>query len=217
MTTKTTTIIVVRHGETLWNVQSRYQGHGDSPLTAVGRAQAEATGKRLATLQVDVMIASDLGRTQETAAIIANSTGHRFAVDARLRERSFGVLEGLTSEEIRSAHPEAFSRLAENDPDFVIPGGESLRQHFDRNVDFIEDCIQQYAGLTVALVAHGGVLDTMFRYVTGIPLDQPRCFITSNASISIFRCGIFYDRLRWVLELWGGTSHLAGIGSRSDY
>lgn len=217
MSTETTTVIIVRHGETLWNLQRRYQGHGDSPLTATGRAQADAVGRRLKSVPVDAFIASDLGRTRETAAIITRHTGHIPALDSRLRERSFGVLEGLTTAEIRERHPTVFQRLEANDPDFVIPGGESLRQHYHRNIDFLVGSTTAYAGSTVVLVSHGGLLDSAFRHVAGIPLNRPRCFVTANASISIFRYGNFYGTRRWVLDTWGDASHLTGIGHRSDY
>jgi probable phosphoglycerate mutase len=217
VTTPTTTFIVIRHGETLWNVQGRYQGHQDSPLTDIGREQADAAGRRLRGCKVDRLIASDLGRTRETAAIIAEHTGHQLSLDARLRERNFGILEGLTTTEIQSTHAEVFNRLEENDPEFVIPGGESLHQHYLRNSAFFAEALSANAGETIAIVAHGGVLDSIFRYVSGVPLDRPRCFVTSNASFSVFRHGIFYGTLRWVLASWGSIGHLETIGSRSDY
>jgi probable phosphoglycerate mutase len=64
----------------------------------------------------------------------------------------------------------------------------------------------------VALVIHGGVLDSLFRYVARLPLNQPRCFITPNASLTIITHGIFYSTVRWVIETWGDTGHLEGIG-----
>lgn len=216
MSAETTTVIIVRHGETLWNVQGRYQGHGDSPLTTTGRAQAEAVGRRLQSVPADALIASDLGRTRETAAIISRHTGHIPAIDPRLRERSFGVLEGLTTEEIRKQHPTVFARLAVNDPEFVIPGGESLSQHYRRNIEFLKDWTAANTASTAALVAHGGTLDSVFRYAADIPLNRPRCFVTTNASISIFRYGLFFGTRRWVLDTWGDISHLNGIGHRAD-
>ena len=216
MTVTTTTIIVIRHGETLWNVEARYQGHGDSPLTDRGRRQADAVGLRLKAGAVERLIASDLGRTRETAALIARHTGHAPEFDRRLRERSFGLLEGLTTDEIRSRHPSVLERLAANDPDYVIPGGESLRQHYKRNIDALEACTAAHPGGTIALIAHGGVLDSIFRFVTGMPLDRPRCVISQNASLNVFRHGVFYDTSRWVIASWGDTAHLEGICSRSD-
>jgi len=120
--TERTTLLVIRHGETIWNRQNRFQGHGDSPLTETGRAQAQALGRRLAKTPIDSLICSDLGRAIETATIIADSTGHGLHTDQRLRERNFGVLEGLTGEEIRAGHQEVFERLYADDPDYAIQG-----------------------------------------------------------------------------------------------
>jgi probable phosphoglycerate mutase len=206
------TLLAIRHGETELNVAKRYQGHSDSPLTENGRKQVSALGRRMEKIKFDTLISSDLGRTQETAAIIAEHTGHAIKTDARLRERNYGVLEGLTLSEIKAGHSEVLERLDANDPDYVIPEGESLRQHYQRNLAVFEELQSRISAGRVALVVHGGVLDSLFRYVTRLPLHQPRCFITPNASLTIITHGIFYSTMRWVIETWGDTAHLDGIG-----
>jgi len=208
--TEQTTLLVIRHGETVWNRQNRFQGHGDSPLTEAGRRQARALGNRLKQMPIDTMISSDLGRAVETAAIIADSTGHGLHTDQRLRERNFGILEGLTGEEIRAGHPEVFERLYADDPDYAPPNGESLRQHYLRIISFLEEFIAEHTG-TAALVAHGGVLDSLFRYIARMPLDRPRCFVIPNAGLNRLVLGRFYRTRRWVIETWGDVSHLEGI------
>jgi probable phosphoglycerate mutase len=206
-----TTLLVIRHGETVWNIEQRYQGHGDSPLTETGRNQVSALGRRMRGLPFDTLISSDLGRTRETAAIIADYTGHAVALDSRLRERNYGVLEGLTVSEIKAAHPAVLDRLNTDDPDYVVPQGESHRQHYQRNIAFIEELLAQKSGAKVAVVAHGGVLESIFRYVAHMPLEQPRCFISPNASLTIITHGNFYGTSRWVIETWGDVGHLNGI------
>jgi probable phosphoglycerate mutase len=207
-----TTLLAIRHGETVWNEEKRYQGHGDSPLTETGRNQAAALGRRMKKFRFDALISSDLGRAQETASIIADYTGHSLEIDSRLRERNYGVLEGLTVHEIKAGHSKIFNQLNSDDPDYIIPGGESHRQHYQRNVAFIEECLAKRSGATLGLVAHGGVLDSIFRYIARLPLDQPRCFITINASLTIITHGSFYGTTRWVIETWGDIGHLDGIG-----
>jgi len=206
------TLLAIRHGETELNVAKRYQGHSDSPLTENGRKQVSSLGRRMEKMKFDTLISSDLGRTQETAAIIAEYTGHSIKTDSRLRERNYGVLEGLTVADIKAGHSEVLERLDANDPDYIIPGGESLRQHYQRNVAVFEELQSGISDGRVALVVHGGVLDSLFRYVARLPLDQPRCFITPNASLTIITHGIFYSTLRWVIETWGDTGHLEGTG-----
>lgn len=207
-----TTVLAIRHGETLWNAEERFQGHEDSPLTQTGRQQVEALGRRLQQVTFDRLISSDLGRTRETSKIIAGFTGHVVETDPRLRERNYGVLEGLTVPEIKAAHAEVLARFNTDDPAYVIPGGESHQMQYDRNIDWLESHLAAHPGSTCAIVVHGGVLDSLFRHVSQRPLDQPRCYVTTNASLSIFSHGIFYGTPRWVIQSWGDTGHLVHIG-----
>ena len=210
-----TTLFVIRHGETQWNLDERFQGHGDSPLTADGRAQADALGKRMQSMPIDEFIASDLGRAQETASIISNHTGHEVLSDHRLRERNFGVLEGLNIGEIKKQFPDVLHQIYTiGDPDFVIPEGESHRQHYLRNIDFFEELIRTAVGKRIALVVHGGVLDSLLRYILAADLQQPRSFMAANTSLSVIHYGVFYGTQRWMVETWGDVSHLNGVGFR---
>ncbi len=208
------TLLVIRHGETVFNAENRFQGHCDSRLTETGRKQVSSLGRRMKKLDFDTLISSDLGRAQETAAIIAGYTGHSVTTDSRLRERNYGILEGLTIPQINADNSEVLERLKANEPDYLIPEGESHRQHYDRNMASIKELQSGQFGARIALVTHGGFLDTLFRYVAGLPLNQPRCFITSNASLTIVNHGSFYGTRRWVIETWGDTAHLDGIGQR---
>jgi probable phosphoglycerate mutase len=206
------TLLAIRHGETVSNAAKRYQGHSDSPLTETGRKQVSSLASRMAKMEFDALIGSDLGRAQETASIIAGHTGHSVQTDSRLRERNYGVLEGLTVPEINAEHPGVLARLDANDPDYIIPEGESHRQHYQRNIAAIEELVSRNSGGRIAMVVHGGVLDSLFRYVARLPLSQPRCFITTNASLTVISHGVFYDTMRWVIEAWCDTAHLEGIG-----
>jgi len=211
MESQKTTLLVIRHGETEWNIEERFQGHGDSPLTNAGRAQARALAQRMKDISFDILVSSDLGRAMETATIIAEQTGHAIVRDSRLRERNFGDLEGLTYQTIKEQHAPVLAQLDANDPDYVIPNGESLRQHYQRNVAWFEERIEKKPGVTVALVVHGGVLDSLFRLIAQLPLDSPRCFVTTNASLSRVHYGMFYGTMRWVIDTWGDVGHLNGI------
>ena len=95
-------LILVRHGETEWNAQRRYQGHSDVPLSALGRRQAARAAERLAALKIDAVYTSDLGRALETAEIIAEQRGLEVCAEPRLRELNFGVFEGLTFDEAQA-------------------------------------------------------------------------------------------------------------------
>jgi len=155
-----------------------------------------------------MLISSDLGRARQTATLIAGHTGDAIALDKRLRERNYGILEGLTIPEIQRGFPTAFERLEAGDPDYIIPRGESHRQHYERNIGFFKEAIENNPGVTMALVAHGGVLNNLFRFVTGLSLDRPPCFITANTSLSIIAHGPFLYSSPWVIQTWGDVGHL---------
>jgi 2,3-bisphosphoglycerate-dependent phosphoglycerate mutase len=204
-------LIVIRHGETVWNKAMRFQGHGDSPLTARGRAQAHALGQRLQAMPIDSLICSDLGRARETAAIITEYTGHTMQLEPRLRERHYGVLEGLNAQEILDQHPGVYQALITENPDYEIPGGETHRQHYHKTTGVLESWATENPGTTTALVAHGGVLENFFRYIAHLDLHQPRCVLPANASLSVIHYGTFYGSTRWVIKTWGDSAHLETI------
>ncbi len=213
MTLPETILMLVRHGETEWNRDRRFQGHGDSRLTAKGRTETEALGKRLAATPFDMLISSDLGRARETAAIIARHTGHAIQTDPRLRERHYGILEGLNITEIRRDHLAVYEQLITEDPDFVIPRGQSHRQHYTANIDFLETWRDAHPGKSAAIVSHGGFLDNVFRFIAGLQMGAPRCVLAGNSSLSVIAHGLFYGSPRWIIRSWGDAGHLSGMAN----
>lgn len=200
-----TRLVVVRHGETRWNVAARIQGHGDSPLTAAGEAQAQAIAERLAREHFDGLISSDLGRAMQTARAIAARTGNAIVADARLRERNYGVAEGLTYAEIGERYPEVFARVRDTDPDYVVPGGESRRQLIERVRDAFESLARARAGANLAVVCHGGVLAALYRHARAIPAGARQAIPIPNASYN----ALVFDDGAWAIEAWADTAHLA--------
>jgi len=200
----TTRFIIVRHGETDWNVASRIQGHSDSPLTAAGLAQARRIARRLASERFEALVSSDLGRALATARIIAGHTGHAIVTEPGLRERNFGRGEGLTYGELDHEYPDVFSRVRETDPDFVIPGGESRRQLYERVRATFEALARAHAGRRIAVVSHGGVLASLYRVIHGIGIAAPHPIPIVNASFN----AVAFDGARWHVECWGDTAHL---------
>lgn len=201
-----TRFIVVRHGETEWNVAGRVQGHEDSPLTAAGLAQAEAIGERLARERFDLLVASDLGRALQTAERISARCGLPIQRDTRLRERHFGDGEGLGYDEIDRRWPQVFSRVRETDPDVMIPGGETRRQFHQRVHDAFGALAREHAGRRVAVVTHGGVLAALYRIVHDIPVAQPHRVAIANASYN----AVAFQADAWAIEAWDDTAHLPG-------
>jgi probable phosphoglycerate mutase len=208
-----TQLIIVRHGQTEWNIKGIRQGHLDSPLTGRGLAQAKALGQRLAREKFSVLYSSDLGRAIETAKEIVSVTGHQIVTDARLRERHLGIFQGLNANEINERYPEERRLLRTSGPGYVIPGGESMIQQVERNVAFLDSLAVRHAGETIVVVTHGGVVSGFFRHTLAIPLDAPRRFEFVNAGLNVFA----HEDGNWLLLTWGDVSHLApGATSEGD-
>ncbi len=199
-----TRIIAIRHGETAWNVDARIQGELDIELNATGRWQASRVAQALADEPISAIYSSHLLRAWETARVIGSSTGLEPQACADLRERSFGVFQGSTFVEIEAAWPEQALRWRRREPDWAPAGGESLAQLRQRIVQTTSELAQRHAGEQIVLVAHGGVMDMLYRSATGQDLETARSWNLGNAAI---------NRLLWTpqgltLIGWADTRHL---------
>lgn len=199
-----TRIIAIRHGETAWNVDARIQGFTDVPLNDTGRWQAARLAVALGHEAFDAIYASDLSRAHETAAVLAAATGRPVINDRGLRERSFGVFEGLTFAEIETRWPEQSSHWRVRDPAFGPSGGEVLQHFYERCVETASRLAQCHPGETIALVSHGGVLDCLYRAATRLDLQAPRTWKVANASIN----RLLSSAQGLTLVGWGDTLHL---------
>ena len=199
-----TRIIAIRHGETAWNVDTRIQGQLDIPLSANGRWQAERLANALRNEPITSIYASDLARAWETAQYVSNATGLKVIKEEALRERGFGDFEGKTFAEIEVQLPEQSMRWRKRDPDFSPAGGESLIDLRSRVVAGAERLAAQHPGELIALVAHGGVMDVLYRAATRLDIQAPRTWALGNTAI---------NRLLWTPEGftlvgWADTQHL---------
>jgi len=205
-----TDILLIRHGETAWNAERRLQGHLDIPLNDEGERQAALLAGALAGEPLDLLVASDLHRAHQTAQAVADRRGLTVAIDPALRERGYGGFEGLLYSEIEERFPREFAAWQARDVDAQLPPGrnvgESFRTFFDRATGAILALAAENPGKTIALVAHGGVLECAYRLARGLPLETPRDFKVYNASINRFRFDPADRTL--VLSSWGEVDHL---------
>lgn len=203
-----TTLILIRHGETAWNAERRLQGHIDIPLNSEGLRQAGALAGALADERFDAIVSSDLARAHQTAQAVASLHGMALATDPGLRERCYGGFEGLLYSEIEQRFPAEFAAWQARDIDSVMPNGvhvaESFRQFYQRCIATISDLAEAHAGQSLALVAHGGVLECAYRSATNLALSTPRDFPVKNASINRFT----YVDGKLHLTSWGEVAHL---------
>lgn len=199
-----TRIIAIRHGETAWNADTRIQGHLDIALNATGRQQVRRLARALADETINAIYASDLTRAMETALAIATLKPLALHPTQGLRERSFGEFEGKTYAEVETLWPAQAQRWRARDPAWAPAGGESLLNFRQRVTRTASELAARHLGEQIVLVAHGGVMDVLYRTATGQDWQTPRTWNLGNAAI---------NRLLWTpdgltLVGWADARHL---------
>lgn len=206
-----THVILIRHGQSQGNAEGRFGGHTDTPLSSLGRKQAEATAKTLSAEKFSAIYSSDLPRAVETASPLARLTNAPLIITEALRERSVGVMEGLTFPEAAAQHPEQYQDLLRRDFDHVLLGGESYRQMLDRAAAKLDEAIRKNKGGRIALFTHTGTICILILHIMGA-LDSPNL---KPVWIGTQNCGLarFDLRADGFVRVLGinDTRHLAGI------
>ncbi|KWI03999.1 histidine phosphatase family protein [Burkholderia ubonensis] len=214
----TTQILFIRHGETAWNRIKRIQGHIDIPLADSGLVQAQRLAVRLARetrdgARVDAIYSSDLMRAQQTAQPAADALGLPLVLRAGLRERAYGIFQGHDSTEIEARFPDAYAAWQTRDPGFEPEGGESQRAFYHRVLHALEPIVAAHSGGRIACVAHGGVLDCVYRFANGLDLAAPRNYQLLNTSINV----VDYVDGRANVVQWADVSHLDETSDDDGY
>jgi probable phosphoglycerate mutase len=206
-----TRICIIRHGETDWNVEKRIQGHTDVPLNETGRTQALAMAFNAAHQRFAAIYSSDLVRAVETAQALAQREDQEVKLLPQLRERHYGLFQGITAEQGAALHPAAYAHYAARDPDYDFETGESLRRFAERVADSIDWLVRHHSGQTIAAVSHSGVLDVVYRRATGRSLSTPRDFAIPNCALNWFH----FDGQGWHLEAWADRHYLHEVLTES--
>jgi broad specificity phosphatase PhoE len=207
----TTQVVLIRHGQSRGNAQRRFGGHTDTPLSPRGRKQARVTALALAAEKFTAIYSSDLPRAVETAQPLAKLALLKIQTTEAFRERSVGVMEGLTFEEAAGEHPDQYAALLRRDFEHVLSGGESYRQLLDRARRKLDEIIELNRGGRIAVFSHTGTICILSLHLMGA-LDalelKPVWINSSNCGVSRFelrddgfvRVGAIND-----------TSHLASL------
>jgi probable phosphoglycerate mutase len=206
-----THVLLIRHGQSLGNAEGRFGGHTDTPLSRRGRRQAEATARALSKEKFEAIYSSDLPRAIETASRLANVTRISLEPTDAFRERSVGVMEGLTFEEAAEQHPEQYQALLRRDFEHVLLGGESYRQMLDRASKKLDEAIENHRGGRIAIFTHTGTICILILHLMGAldaPELKPVWIATANCGIARF--DLRDDGFVRVLSI-NDTRHLAGI------
>ena len=204
MTQQATRVLVTRHGQTAWNAATRIQGQLDIGLNGLGRWQAQRLAQACAHEALDAVYSSDLVRACDTAQAMAHAAGLEVRLERGLRERAFGIFEGLSFAEVELRFPDQARRWRQRDASFGPPGGEVLQAFYERAVGTVTALAARHRGQHIAVVAHGGVLDALYRAAARVALDAPRSWQLGNASIN--RLLASDDGL--VLVGWDDSLHL---------
>jgi probable phosphoglycerate mutase len=203
-----TEILLIRHGETDWNVDKRLQGHIDIGLNAAGQRQAALLGQALAAEPLDAVFASALQRARDTAQAVAQRQALSVQIDAGLRERCYGGFEGLRHHEIEQRYPQDYAAWKAREPDARYPAGErvaeTMREFSARAVAAVTGLISHGGYRKVAIVTHGGVLECLYRWARQAGFGQPRDFDIFNASIN----RLHWDGEHLHIRQWADISHL---------
>lgn len=212
-----TEFILIRHGETDWNRELRFQGQVDVPLNASGHEQARRVAQRLALEPLRHLVSSDLLRARQTAAPVSahplQPAPLATELDAALREQNFGVVDGMRVADIKVQHAAAWAQWIRFEADYAFEGGESTRAFHARVLAALRALAQRHPGQTLAVVTHGGVLDMVYRTALGLPLSGPRQSQIPNAGINRVRVeGEAIEILSWA-----DTRHLADLPPQPVY
>jgi 2,3-bisphosphoglycerate-dependent phosphoglycerate mutase len=208
-----TELILVRHGETDWNRELRFQGHVDVGLNAIGHEQARRVAARLAGEPAQHLYVSDLLRARQTAHPVAEQLGLPTVVEPALREQSFGAVDGMRVDDIKAQHPQAWEAWLRFHEDYCMPGGETMREFHARVMAAMRRIAAAHHAATVVVVTHGGVLDMVWRTARSLPLGGPRQSEIPNAGVSRVRVR---DAAFEVVS-WADASHLADLPPQPVY
>jgi probable phosphoglycerate mutase len=204
-----TQILFIRHGETDWNRIKRIQGHIDIPLATTGVEQAKRLAQRLAGeaaqgMRLDAIYSSDLQRAQQTAQPIATALGLPLQLRKGLRERLYGAFEGYDRDQIAERYPDEFEHWQTRDGGFAPPDGESMRAFYHRVMETVTPIVAAHPGARIACVAHGGVLDCVYRFARDLTLEVPRDYALLNTSVNV----VDFAGGKGKVVSWADISHL---------
>ncbi len=201
-------LIVVRHGETQYNIEHRITGQSDIPLSPLGERQAERVGAYLANENLDLIVSSDLQRAHATAQAIADLHNVPVYEDADLREIAMGQWEGHNSEEIARLFADSQVEWRTDAVHYAIPnGGENLSQVHTRIARAVERWYTQYPDATVVWVTHGGIIGLLACHLLDIDISRRWQFRHDNASISEF----WLRTERVIIAHYNETAHLVDM------
>ena len=179
-----THLILIRHGETAWTRERRYQGNSDTPLNARGRREARALARWLCGYRIDALYTSTLSRARATGEIVSHAARRKIKTDSRLNELAFGKWEGRTAAELLAGKDPAYRKWCAGKL-VSPPGGEKFADFRRRTGEFLRDVLKDNPRKTTAIISHGGVVKMFLFHALRLPLRSLWTFRIDTGSISI--------------------------------
>jgi broad specificity phosphatase PhoE len=202
-------VLLIRHGETEWNVLGRWQGYEQTPLNDLGIAQAKALAKYLRYRPIAAIYSSDLLRAWQTATALGDALGIEPESYADLREHHLGIFQGLTRHEIQEKYPAEWTQMQTDYWDYVIPDGESRASTLRRAYRAWETCLERGKGSEIAIVSHGGTIKMLLMKLFGEIPTVVESYLPNTSITSLERNG-----QGWRLVEIGATPHLLSANGR---
>ncbi len=206
-----TKLYLVRHGQSDGNAEGRFGGHSPTPLSELGKKQAEMTAQALAKEKIHVIYSSDLLRAVQTAEPLARLLDLPVITTAAFRERKVGVLEGKTFDESKAEYPKDYYALVNRNVHHVITGGESYRQLLKRATRELHEILSAHQGENIVIFSHTGAICFLTLYLVGAINRHTRTtpwLVTSNCGINRFE---FRGRYNVRVHAFNDTRHLQQI------
>ena len=203
----TTRILLIRHGETKWNLEGRYQGQIDTELSERGYEQARKLGLALKDVKIDAAYATPLSRAKETAREVAEHHGLEVQISPGLTEIAHGEWEGLLSSEVKEKYGVMVDQWHSTPHEVDMPGGENLRQIQERSMAALADIAAKHPGETVLVVAHDATNKVLVCGILGIDLKNFWQIKQDNTCINVLE----YENNNWRACLLNDTCHMGEI------
>lgn len=181
-----TEIYLIRHGVTENNMQGVFQGLTDAPLSEMGLKQADCLGERFREIEIDAVYSSPLLRAVQTAQGANKYKRLPIRLCHDIIEINGGELEGKTMEENRLLYPEAIKAMESSPGIFAAPGGESMKQVYERVGTAMTDIARSHNGQKVMVVSHGGAIMTFLHFITGLPIEKMGTGMVENTAVNKF-------------------------------
>lgn len=212
-----TRLFLVRHGQSNGNAEGRFGGHSPTPLSDLGKQQAELTAKTLLKERITAIYSSDLLRAVQTAEPLAKLADLPIIATPAFRERKVGVLEGLTFDESKAAHPKDYYALVNRNIHHVITNGESYRQLLRRATKELHTILRTHQGENVVIFSHTGAICYLTLYLIGAINRQTKTtpwLVTSNCGINRFE---IRSRTNIRVHAFNDTRHLQQITGNDSF